>query len=559
VNRTAFTLLLTVCLVSPSGAEETSEVFVLLRPPLSARRTSMLERRQRLAAQRQRVLDAVRHPGVHLQDSLSLVSGFRARVTPAGADALRAHPEVLGVESMRYGSGGLDGSVPQIRADAVHRRDNLGQGVTVAVLDTGLQPTHPDIAGAVAGERCFCTGGCCPDGASQASGAGSAFTTHPHGMHVTGIIASQGRVAPRGVAPRVRLVAVKVLNDQNRGSLFDWIRGLEWVLEDRPDVKVVNASLVSDAVYSGYCDGTDVFTMAFAQAIDQLKARGTLTFVSSGNTADLEQMTAPACVRSAVSVGAVDRSDRIAGFTSRSTALDLLAPGTLILSDAPSGGSSRLSGTSMAAPHAAGAAALLLAWRPMLGPDAIEDVLKQRGKPIFDPLTSRTTPRLQALASFTAIQPASQPFLGGGSGRTDCLVEWHASPAAGIRVSPRLQIECRDGDPACDLDSESGRCTLSLTPCLNEPDIRLPRCASATQITAVQVLRPRPGAADPIDRGNANAILAALPDLPLSDADVCVGPLRLLVPVNAPKTVQLRVTAVDGRHDVDRLRLVCRP
>ncbi len=540
-------------------AEEPREIFVLLQEPPSGRIDSPLARRARFAAHQKKVIDSLRHEHIRLRQTFTAVNAFSVETDTAGLAALRAHPEVWRADPLKYGSGGdVSANLRQIRADRVHRRDDFGQSVTVAVLDTGVQSGHPDLMGRISGEQCFCTGDCCPNRTSQQSGPGSAYTTHVHGMHVTGIIVSQGRIAPRGIAPRVSIVSVKVLNDQNRGSLLDWLRGLEWILLERPDVQVVNMSLVSDQTFSGHCDAADSTNIAFAQVIEQLRSRGTLVFAASGNTGDLDRTTSPACIRSAVAVGAVDRADRVADFTSRGMALDLLAPGTSILSDAPGNDTATLSGTSMAAAHATGAAALLYAWQPQLDPDAIENILVRRGKSIHDPLTGGNTPRIDAVAAFAAIRPFSPPFPGGGSGGNDCLIEWRAEGKPHISSSPRMLVTCVDGDPACDRGTVEGECTIALSICLGRTDPRLPRCFVAATLDRFELIKPDPVGSSPIEKENANALLAALPLFPVSNPGLCTSPFPIRVAAGTAIPIAARVRDGDGRTDYDRLVVRCR-
>ena len=542
------------------GDSGTAEVFVLLRPPRRLPRRDLGTRQRMIADQRAATLAALPSAAVRVLDTLTTVSGFTAAVTAAGLDALLAYPDVLGVEPMRYGSGALAQSVPQIRADAVHRRDDDGQGVTVAVLDTGVDPTHPDLAGSIAAEQCFCSGNCCPNGANQQSGAGSAFTTFVHGIHVAGIIVSKGIVAPQGVAPGAQLVAVKVLNDENRGSLTDWILALDWIATMRPDVQVINMSLVSDAVYSGACDQADSLTMAFAQVLDVLRARGVLTFVAAGNTGETAALGAPACVSTAVAVGAVNKQDVIAAFSDTDTTLDLLAPGVDIVSAGPQHSAVPLTGTSMAAPHATGTAALMLAINPALGASQLESVLKDTGVPIRDARNGRSVSRIDALAAMNAVLSVTSPLQGGGSAASDCLVEWNFTPPAVAKWRPVAGAVCRDNDPTCDADQASGQCTFRVAACFNMPDRRLPRCTTTSPIVAYRLsTKSAAGLANAIDAANAAAFAAALPAVPINDANHCTGDVSVVVPVGRPRWIRFTAQAADGRIDYDRLRLTCLP
>ncbi len=557
-----------VAQIEGSGA---AEVFVMLREPIVSQPRDLRARRGAIQTLRAAVLSRVRAQEVRVHERLSLVSGFTASVTASGLSKLLDDPAVQRIDPMQFGSGALATGVPQIRADAVHHRDDLGQNVTVAVLDTGVDSTHPDLAGAIIGERCFCSQ-CCPDGSSDQSGPGSALTTFTeprcaltplhvcsvHGTHVTGIIASRGTIAPVGVAPQANVVAVKVLDDQDRGLVLDWIKALNWIAETRPDVQVINMSLVSDTVYSPYCDAADAYTMAFTQVLAVLRARGTLAFAASGNDGDTAKLPAPACVHAAVAVGAVTKGNVIAAFSNSDAEVDLLAPGVSILSTGAAHSTAVLSGTSMAAPHATGSAALLLALDPNLDADQVESLLKSTGAPIFDARNALTFPRLNDLAAMNALLSVASPLTGNGSHRTDCLVEWNVMPKQITRWRPVSGAVCRDGDPGCDADAIPGQCTFQLSVCFNVPDRRLPRCDTRTPIVGYRQLMPSTGQpADATEAANAAAMAAALPLPPIDQPDTCTGAIPFVVPAGRSSWIRFSGRAADGRADYDRLRFTC--
>jgi hypothetical protein len=530
---------------------------VLLRSPPRRLEPQMAAYRRAAAATRHAVLDTLPASQVRPIFELDALGAFTAVVTAQGAEALLAHPAVLRIEAMRYGSGALSTSVPHIRADAVHRRGDIGQGVTVAVLDSGVQADHPDVAGRVVGEQCFCAG-CCPNGSSEQSGAGSAFTTFVHGIHVTGIIASQGVVAPPGVAPGAQILAIKVLDEGNRGLLSDWIRALDWLVTQRPDVQVVNMSLASQAAYAGACDAADGYTMAFAQVIGLLRTRGTLTFAAAGNTGRIGVMAAPACVANAVAVGAESDDGGIAAFTSRSEALDLVAPGVHILSDGPGGGTAELSGTSMATPHASGTAALVLASDASLDADDVEFILKNTGKPVMDAASDLRVARIDALAAWNAAGGSTRPLPGGGSARNDCMVEWDPAARSVTTMGTRAGATCQDGDPTCDRDAVPGQCTIGLRVCFNVADPRLAACVADAPVTGWRLLSPNPAEAhDPVEAANGAALAAVLPAPPVAAGQPCTAEVPFVVSTARPSWIRFSAWASDGRTDVDRLRLRC--
>ena len=293
--------------------------------------------------------------------------------------------------------------------DLVHARDVqasgiTGKGVVVAVLDTGVDTDHPDLSDDLVNQQCFCTNadgtGCCPGGRPEASGAGAAEDEQGHGTHVAGIITSGGRVAPRGMAPDADIVAVRVLDKTGAAaSANQLLKAFDWIINTQPTIKVVNTSLVFGSFVST-CDSTNSFTAAVAQAVNTLRARGTLTVSSAGNAANKNEMGAPACVSGAVAVGAVydanvgtisfgctdaaTAADKIACFSNSSNALDLLAPGAAISSSGMGGGVAGFAGTSQAAPHVAGAIALMLQAKPTASADQLEAALKASGRPIVD-------------------------------------------------------------------------------------------------------------------------------------------------------------------------------
>jgi subtilisin family serine protease len=290
----------------------------------------------------------------------------------------------------------LDKSVPQIGGPEAWAAGYDGTGSRIAVLDSGIDTTHPDLAGKVVAEHNF----------SNSSTVDDLFG---HGTHVASIAAGTGAKSDgkyKGVAPGARLLDGKVLNDTGQGDMSGIIAGMEWAASEKANV--VNLSL-------GAYDSPELDPME--EAVDRLSAEtGTLFVVAAGN--DGEQgagtISTPGSADAALTVGAVDKQDVLAPFSSTGPRAgddaikpDLTAPGvdigaaaahdSYMASVAPSvaDGYLSLSGTSMATPHVSGAAAILAQQHP----DWTGDDIKQA-------LVASTTP-----GAYTAYQQ--------GSGRVD--------------------------------------------------------------------------------------------------------------------------------------------
>jgi hypothetical protein len=214
--------------------------------------------------------------------------------------------------------------------------------------------------------------------------------------------------------------------------------------------------------------------LAFANVINALRANGVLSFVASLNSGSLTQMSAPACIHSAVSVGATydanvgpvgcdptTAADQIACFSNRNSVTDILAPGALITSTYLNGGTAVLLGTSMASPHVAGCAADLLQAMPDLSPDALEAALEGTGVPVHDPGTGLTYPRVDCLAALNTdpcVDGDGDTYLAGAACGTavprDC-------DDADAEVHPGAPETCDLRDDDCNAAVDEGACLSS--------------------------------------------------------------------------------------------------
>jgi subtilisin family serine protease len=300
----------------------------------------------------------------------------------AGPNRTLGTGPLAGVEKIwldRLVRADLEQSVPQVHAPEAWSAGYDGSGTTVAVLDTGVDTTHPDLTGRIAAERNFTTEVDARDGQG-------------HGTHVASIVAGSGAASAgkrKGVAPGATLISGKVLANDGYGQTSWIIHGMEWAAGDK-DADVINMSL------GGESPGGPL-----TQAVDRLAEQdGTLFVISSGNDGCAGCVTSPGDAASALTVGAVDHDDRLAEFSSRgpnsgdfAIKPEITAPGVDIaaaraegtsLGDEIDGDYTRLSGTSMAAPHVAGAAALLLQARPGMKPGELKSALAGTAEPNDD-------------------------------------------------------------------------------------------------------------------------------------------------------------------------------
>lgn len=416
------------------------------------------------------VLRTVPPSEIEAKHRLESAPVFIARINGRGLKRLLADPRVSGVDLDGEVRGTDQISAVQIGADQVQDLGIIGEGVTVAVLDSGTDILeNPDLDPALAGEECFCSGffgGCCPDGSARQSGPGSAHTVTSHGPGVMGIIASRGVVAPLGIAPGSRILMVRVLDDSLIGTFSDVLLALDWVVTHGEGVRVVNLSLAAGP-YAAPCDHDGAFNEAVAQLSAVFRAKGGVFVAASGNDSSTDVMGSPACVASVISVGAVDAADQVLSTSNGGESLDLLAPGANIRTSSSFGRTQELTGTSAAAPHVSASAALLFSANPDLAPDDLEARLKSRGIPVVDSRSLLTTARLdvfqalllpievqsipQALPQrsrgrgFTLVLEPRPPFLASDLDLSSLSVSLGGGPEVQVELSGAT-LEDKDGD-----------------------------------------------------------------------------------------------------------------
>ena len=359
--------------------------------------------------------------------SLSSVRRFKymphvaMEVDGAALEALASDPEVVTLEEDVRVEPLLETSTALVGAPTAWNQGYAGAGQAVAILDTGVDGEHPFLKDRVVSEACFSGGDeemtpICPGGVKELTGMrsgepcslGSCF----HGTAVAGV-ASGGGTKFSGIAPRSGIIAIQVFS-QCPGpvnclgsSTSDWVAGLERVLElsGGYDIAAVNMSF-GGGLFSEECDAD---FPAVKAAMDNLRAFGIAPVAASGNKRSSTGIDFPSCISSAVSVGSTDTgadettTDEVSVFSNSSPSLDLLAPGGRINTSVPGEGFGRYSGTSFAAPHVAGAWAVLKSKAPNASVPDLLSALKRTGVSVLDPRNQLIKPRIQVDAALDKI------------------------------------------------------------------------------------------------------------------------------------------------------------
>ncbi|QDQ13471.1 S8 family peptidase [Streptomyces spectabilis] len=296
-----------------------------------------------------------------------VLNGYEIEASPAEAKKLAADPAVASVVQNRtYTVAATQPNPPSWGLDRIDQRnlpldqkytypDKAGEGATVYIIDTGVRKSHQDF------------GGRAVDGYDAVDNDNVAQDGHGHGTHVAGTVGGTAH----GVAKKAKIVGVRVLNNSGSGTTAQVVAGIDWVTKNAVKPAVANMSL------GGPADS------ALDTAVRNSIAAGITYAVAAGNETTDASTRSPARVTEAITVGATTNTDAKASYSNFGTVLDLFAPGSSITStwNTNDTATNTISGTSMASPHVAGAAALYVAENPSATPAQVSQALVAAATP----------------------------------------------------------------------------------------------------------------------------------------------------------------------------------
>ncbi len=308
-------------------------------------------------------------------------------------------------------------NIKQVKADEFWSMfGTKGAGVVIAIIDTGIDYTHPAVAGRVIGGYDFVNKDNDPR------------DDHFHGTHVAGIAAGNSDTLV-GVAPEASLIAFKVLNASGSGSESDVLAAIERTVDPNGDGNMSDRVDVANLSLGGGGSPDDPLCIA----VDNATAAGVVFAIAAGNSGGGHTIGSPGNARGAITVGAVDAFDGMASFSSRGPNMkdlavkpELCAPGVSIISSLPGGRYGSLSGTSMATPHVAGAAALLRAIHRDWSPARIKAALMATASNINNEIMATGSGRVDVLSAGDAPIVVDPPALSFGLD-SPSLTTWSAT------------------------------------------------------------------------------------------------------------------------------------
>src|SRR3989475_506908 len=418
-------LVLTIPTVTAYGQNQKVHVVILFKEKLSDKNINL-----------------VRLAGGEIKRSYHIINGISADIAQDKINSLKNDPSVISVDP------DLEVKALDLNADTQIRANQVwisatGQGIPVAILDTGIDTTHPEFAGRIA----LCH--------SEITNTDTCEDSNGHGTHVAGIAGAAGiNPSAKGVAPAVSLFSDQVLDATGSGSISVIIAGIDYATSH--GAKVISMSLGTSPISTNQ-PNCDTAIPSLTTAINNAVAAGVTVVAAAGNSG-IKGVGAPACISSTIAVGAVDNTDTIASFSSVGGPMadhGIVAPGVNIFSSWLLGGYATLSGTSMATPHVAGTIALMMQSNPSLTPAQIKNTLFSTA---CTGITSPSCPggavpnsvyghgRVDALAAHNAVVAQTVPGIPTGLKATTASsssigLSWTAPPNNGGSAITGYKIE----------------------------------------------------------------------------------------------------------------------
>lgn len=437
------------------AAEERGFVRVIVELE-SAYQSDSIQNRNDQKILRRKILDtgnqlisSLQNTGVSIRHQYDTIPFIAMNADYQALEALWGSPLVKSIERDTLDRTFMASSNPVIGSPLAWTEGYDGSGWAVAVLDTGVESSHSWFAtgeGRIVSEACYSTSeaeiseSLCPGGVESSTAENSGLYCDLglyscfHGTHVAGTVAGNDGAGPNfGVAPGADVIAIQVfskfLTDEDCGEgeapcllsvESDQVAAMERVLQLSGSMNIasVNLSLGGDR-YSDQaaCDEANPARLA---AIQNLRDAGIATVIAAGNNSSTDSIAAPACISNAISVGATDDLDNVASFSNIYPHLDLLAPGVAIDSSAPINILRPSNGTSMSAPHVAGAWAVMKQRSPLASVTDVLNALTSTGTQVADQ-------RISTAAVGTAL-----PQVGAGGG---------------VQTFPRINLDMALGEP----------------------------------------------------------------------------------------------------------------
>lgn len=349
------------------------------------------------------LLAATRHAGL---DAFRVLPFARLEAGPQALERLLLAHDVGSVELRERLRPGLERTTVIVEADVARQLGADGAGTTIVVIDSGVDTHHPFFAGRLVDGHCFSSGGLCPEGGTIETdgvdaGEACAIPGCDHGTLVAGVALGDGAMRS-GVAPAATLISIMAGSESEEGDVEfpsdDVALALEqvWLQRQEYEIAAVNLSIGSvDRPSHADCQ---VRNPSFSHAVRLLRKAGIAVVAASGNDGASNRISFPACLDGIVSVGATTKDDAVWASSNSASWLDLLAPGVDVATSSRGGGFAAATGTSIAAPHVAGAFAAARSVDPGYPVGDVLKALRLAGAPIEDARQGRTRPRI-AIAS----------------------------------------------------------------------------------------------------------------------------------------------------------------